>query len=130
MVVIEEVLAGREPPAFTVQFIQWEPEVAAKWLATDKLVMANKQVGEVRQAAIAAATAALADPFEGHLDPASNKFPYEVLKSSFPEGVPPTKKEYYLSDEEFVQHLGMGVDEWESLKQWKRDNKKKAVGLF
>jgi len=37
---IEEVLAGREPPAFTVQFIQWEPEVAEKWLETDPEVMA------------------------------------------------------------------------------------------
>lgn len=40
-VVISEVLAGREPPAFTVQFIQWEPEVAAKWLETDKQQMAE-----------------------------------------------------------------------------------------
>lgn len=32
---IEEVLAGYEPPQFQVQFIQWEPEVAAKWLETD-----------------------------------------------------------------------------------------------
>ena len=38
-VLIEEVLAGREPPAFTVQFIQWEPEIAAKWLATDPKVL-------------------------------------------------------------------------------------------
>ena len=42
------------------------------------------------------------DPFEGYLDPKTNKFPYEVLKSSWPEGMHPTKKEYYLSDEEFV----------------------------
>ena len=39
-VIIDEVLAGREPAGFTVQFIQWEPEVAAKWLETDPEVVA------------------------------------------------------------------------------------------
>lgn len=41
-VVIEEVLAGREPPTFQVQFIQWEPEVAEKWLETDQQFIADK----------------------------------------------------------------------------------------
>ena len=46
MVLIEEVLAGREPPGFTVQFIQWEPEVAAKWLETDSQAMAEAAAEE------------------------------------------------------------------------------------
>jgi hypothetical protein len=47
------------------------------------------------------------DAFNGKLDPNTNKFTYEVLKSSFPEGVASTKKEYYLSDAEFAQFIGM-----------------------
>ena len=47
------------------------------------------------------------------LDPETNKFPYEVLRSSFPDGVESTKKEYYLSDEEFI---GMSKAEWDTLK--------------
>lgn len=70
------------------------------------------------------------DAFAGKLDPNSNKFTYEVLKSSFPEGVAATKKEYYMSTEEFASVLGMSVAEWDALKQWKKDTKKKAVGLF
>ena len=35
------------------------------------------------------------------LDPKTNKFDYELLKGKFPEGVDPTKKETYLSDEQF-----------------------------
>ena len=35
------------------------------------------------------------------LDPKTNKFTYDQLKTAFPEGVDPTKKEAYLSDEEF-----------------------------
>lgn len=53
-----------------------------------------------------------------------------MLKSSFPEGVPPTKKEYYLSDEEFQQYMGMDLASWDALKQHKKDAKKKQVGLF
>ena len=127
MVIFEEVPAGREPPGFTVQFVQWEPEVAAKWLETDPTVV--QQAAEEAKAAVESA-AANASPFEGCLDPNSNKFTYEVLKSSFPEGIKPTAKEYYLSDEEFTQHIGMSRDEWDSLKQWKRDKKKKEIGLF
>ena len=29
--------AGREPPAFITNFIQWEPEVAQAWLDADPL---------------------------------------------------------------------------------------------
>ena len=127
-VIIEEVLAGREPPAFTVQFIQWEPEVAEKWLETDAAVVAERTVEESKVAAAAAAVAN--DAFAGQLDPASNKFTYEVLKSSFPPGVAATKKEYYLSDEEFNTVIGMSMADWEALKQWKRDRKKQDIGLF
>ena len=50
------------------------------------------------------------------LDPETNKFPYEVLRSSFPDGVEATKKEYYLSDEEFQKYIGMPKAEWDTLK--------------
>ena len=83
-VIIEEVLAGREPPGFTVQFIQWEPEVAAKWLETDPEILAAAAAREAEEEVKAAAEAANANPFDGFLDPATNKFPYETLKSSFP----------------------------------------------
>jgi len=55
---------------------------------------------ESKQAAVAEAAAN--DPFAGKLDPETNKFSYEVLKSSFPPGVAGSKKEMYLSDEEFA----------------------------
>lgn len=40
------------------------------------------------------------------------------------------KKEYYLSDEEFQQVIGMPVAEWDQLKLHKQQRKKKDVGLF
>ena len=126
-VMLEEVSAGYEPPAFTVQFIQWEPEVAAKWIATDPTVVAAALAEETKAAAQAALDA---DPFEGFLDPKTNKFPYEELKGIFPKGVKPNMKEYYLSDEEFASVLGMDHAAWGELKKWKQEKKKKEVGLF
>ena len=90
--------------------------------------MAAAAEEESKQAAVAQAAAS--DPFAGKLDPATNKFTYEVLKSSFPPGVVGNKKEYYLSDEEFTQYIGMSKAEWDALKQWKRDRKKQDLGLF
>jgi hypothetical protein len=60
-----------------------------------------------------------AGEFEGHLDPETNKFDYDVLKTSFPEGVKPDCKEAYLSDAEYSQIIGMGRDEFAALKPWK-----------
>lgn len=36
---IQEIYAGREPSHFTVQFAQWEDEIADKWLETDSKVL-------------------------------------------------------------------------------------------
>ena len=53
------------------------------------------------------------------LDPKNNKFSYEALAHSFPEGVDPTKKEAYLSDAEFVKVFGMTSDKFSELKKWR-----------
>ncbi len=50
-VMIEEVSAGYEPPAFQVQFIQWEPEVAAEWIKSDPTVVAANLEEETKAAA-------------------------------------------------------------------------------
>ena len=34
-VAIVDVKPGQEPPEFTVQFIQWEPEIAQQWIDDD-----------------------------------------------------------------------------------------------
>lgn len=50
------------------------------------------------------------DPFEGFLDPKTNKFKYEDLKGKFPEGVRADSKPAYLSDEEFEAVFKMKRD--------------------
>ena len=50
-VMVETVSAGYEPPAFQVQFIQWEPEVAEQWIKDDPTVIAAKLEEETKAAA-------------------------------------------------------------------------------
>ena len=58
------------------------------------------------------------------------KYDLETLKSTFPEGVDPTRKEAYLEDSVFKEVFKMTQDEFYQLKKWKQQNLKKEVGLF
>jgi len=123
-VLIENVEPGREPPSFQSQFIQWEPELAEKWLHEDPKYQAKVAAAEE------AKTEAAKTPFDGYLDPKTNKFDYETLKSSFPKGVKPDAKEYYLSDDEFKTVFGMDMNEFLQNTFPKRVRMKKEHGLY
>ena len=58
--------------------------------------------------------------------------PYSALKDAqdLPSRVDPAKKELSLSDEEFDSTFGMDKVAFSSLPTWKRNAKKKEVGLF
>ncbi|EFJ19773.1 hypothetical protein SELMODRAFT_177604 [Selaginella moellendorffii] len=64
---------------------------------------------------------------------ATGPFSYEILKvksSSNPPGIDVTKRESYLSPEEFKSVFGMEVDQFRALPKWKQDQYKKAADLF
>jgi hypothetical protein len=126
-VTICEVNAGKEPGLFTVNFIQWEPEVAQKWLDEDPLATLKKQS---QLSAEENKAAAELSAFGGFLDPKTNKFTYDQLKGAFPQGVKGSHKEYYLSDADFAKIIGMNVEAYNQLKDWKKTEIKKKVGLF
>jgi advillin len=65
-----------------------------------------------------------------YLDPATNKMDYEQLKGAFPTGVDPARKEAYLPDDKFQEIFGMTPAAFNDLKQWKKNDLKKAKGLF
>uniref|UniRef100_A0A8C8SR12 Villin like n=1 Tax=Pelusios castaneus TaxID=367368 RepID=A0A8C8SR12_9SAUR len=47
-----------------------------------------------------------------------------------PDGVDPTKKEYYLSDADFQDIFGRSKDDFYQMPRWKQQNEKKQYGLF
>ena len=61
-------------------------------------------------------------------------FPLEQLVNmpveELPEGVDPSRKEEYLSVEDFTKVLGMSPAAFSALPRWKQQNLKKAKGLF
>jgi len=61
-------------------------------------------------------------------------YPYEALKNKkfdeLPAGVDPSKKEMYLSDEEFRKVLGMGKADFFAHKDWKKKKLKSEAGIW
>ena len=118
---IVEITPTQEPPIFKVQFPSWDDNYSRRWLIEDafaKLKLDHPTAPIV------------VDPFEGFLNPATNKFPYAVLKSSFPPGVKGSHKEAYLSDEEFTAVFKMSKDAFAALKDWKQTDLRKKASLF
>ncbi|CAF4275399.1 unnamed protein product [Rotaria sp. Silwood2] len=54
----------------------------------------------------------------------------ELRARPLPEGVDPSKIEFYLSDDDFQKELHMTKDEFYALPYWKQTNIKKPLGFF
>lgn len=117
-----------EPFGFTTHFPEWEEEVSQQWLEPDPYTAAMMKIEAEKKAAFDAKWGKKEET--KYSDPNSNIFDIEVLKTSFPEGVDPTRKQDYISNEQFEQAFGMTRDAFNSLKDWKQKDLKKKVGLF
>lgn len=153
---VVEVEAGKEPHGFTAFFPEWRLEKAQKWLEIGEKAEEAKQAEEVQKKAIQAAKTAPKvgagaagsgfkkaenlsqdeikkqeeDRSKLYLDPSERKLSYAELNGQFPKGVDPTKKEAYLTEEEFATVFGMSSAAFTDLKQWKKNDLKKDKGLF
>ena len=67
---------------------------------------------------------------DGFLDPEYHKYTLDELTSSFPEGVKPSLKEAYLTDEQFLATFGMTKETFYDKKLWRQQEMKKKAGLF
>lgn len=117
--VIVTVKHGFEPPAFTGHFGAWDPE---KWSNGKSFDDLKREFGEENTR--------VQDVLEA-LKELNKTYPIEVLKGEIlPPGVDKTKKEHYLSDEDFAEVFGVARNEYLAMPQWKRTDLKKKVGLF
>lgn len=72
-----------------------------------------------------------ADTTTTYLPPSKTGFfTIDVLKHSSPEGVDPSRKEDYLDDASFASHIGVDRAAFAGQPKWKRDQKKKELGIF
>ncbi|XP_045392618.1 villin-like protein isoform X2 [Lemur catta] len=64
----------------------------------------------------------------------SGGLPRELLRhqaaEDLPEGVDPTRKEFYLSDSDFQDIFGRSKEEFYSMAKWKQQQEKKRLGFF
>jgi hypothetical protein len=61
--------------------------------------------------------------------PVSGTFSLDDLRAGV-AGIDVTRKEEYLAPEVFAQVFGMGIAAFKAMRRWKRDIKKREVGLF
>lgn len=123
---------------FTSQFLVWDPEYTqknkyidpyeAKMAAIakakaehDAKIFGDAPAPEVKEVPVPVATAS-----------SSGTYNVEDLKTNnFPDGaVDLTKKETYLTDNDFQEVFGMDRASFDAQAKWKRDAAKKKVGLF
>eukprot|EP00730_Choanoeca_flexa_P008954 TRINITY_DN12561_c0_g5_i1.p1 TRINITY_DN12561_c0_g5~~TRINITY_DN12561_c0_g5_i1.p1 ORF type:complete len:835 (+),score=300.76 TRINITY_DN12561_c0_g5_i1:1495-3999(+) len=112
---------GREPTNFRCHFFAWDDEKWSNGMNYDELKAA---LGKGETVAISADEAL--EAFS-----TSRKFTYDQLRTNdIPDEVDKTRKQEYLSDEDFKEVFGMTRGAFHALPQWKQSAAKKKVGLF
>jgi len=110
---VYRVNAGNEPPMFSACFLGWDPVAAGNTGDSYEKAVASLQ----------SASAVLAEY--------SRTYTYEELKAKPPPATcDATNLEHYLSDAEFATIFKVDRASFAAQPKWKRDNSKKAAGLF
>eukprot|EP00210_Caulerpa_lentillifera_P006663 g6366.t1 len=155
---VATVFSGKEPPTFTCYFLGWDdtrnPEFVDPYKA--KLEMLEAEQAEDSELAKLAAerrkkfvdpktkadNAPVAEPSTPPVEssPPTTEFKFKPLKDFFPledlkgmkseGGIDVTRKEDYLSEEEFEAVFGMNRAKFKELATWRQKAKKQELGLF
>lgn len=124
---ILQIKQGFEPPNFTCHFHAWDPACWSQGKSYDELkkeLAASNPKGDLGSMGPTSATAVLS-AFSGQTYTMA-----QLTAKDLPEGVDPTKKEQYLSEDEFKKILGVSKSEFNAMPAWKGNNLKKKAGLF
>uniref|UniRef100_A0A670ZX91 Villin like n=1 Tax=Pseudonaja textilis TaxID=8673 RepID=A0A670ZX91_PSETE len=128
------VKQGHEPLNFTGWFTAWDPY---KWSDGKSYEQMKSSLGDVSAISeITMVSTSNCSNTNTTLQEANEigTFPRDLLINKtvdeLPEGVDPTKKEYFLSDAEFFDIFGKTKDAFYQMPTWKQQNEKKQFGLF
>jgi len=150
------VQAGAEPLMFSKEFVDWDPEYFSNHTFLDPYAARLKALEEAKAVkppaparqlkhvepkagAVVAPTpepetpppaVAAPPPAPAPVASANGTFSPAALREGVPPGVVATNKEDYLSPADFMSVFGMDKAALAAMPKWKRDAKKKEVGLF
>ncbi|XP_073490475.1 villin-1 [Aquarana catesbeiana] len=130
------VKQGFEPPTFTGWFHAWDP---FKWENTKSYEQLKAELGDTDtiDGVSSDFSSSILDSFTAKTNLNTlvlTTYPADLLVNKNPDelppGVDPTRKEDFLSNEDFERILGISMAEFKALPEWKKQNLKKASGLF
>ncbi|XP_029566748.1 villin-1-like isoform X1 [Salmo trutta] len=134
------VKQGFEPPTFTGWFHAWDPHMWSGGKSYQELKAELGDATDIIQITVDRTTSnstqknsknigePLLSPTVGATFPADKLLNRQT--EDLPDGVDPTKKEEYLSNDDFALILGVSRVEFYSMPTWKQQNLKKEKGLF
>uniref|UniRef100_A0A8C1WLV1 Villin-1 n=1 Tax=Cyprinus carpio TaxID=7962 RepID=A0A8C1WLV1_CYPCA len=105
------VKQGFEPPTFTGWFHAWDPQ---KWSGGKSYDQLKAELGTATDLIEITVVEKLVN----------------VQTEDLPDGVDPTRKEDYLSNDDFKLIMGISRNDFYALPSWKQLNLKKKMGLF
>ncbi|NP_001080503.1 villin 1 S homeolog [Xenopus laevis] len=122
-----------EPPTFTGWFLAWDP---FKWENMKSYNDLKSELGDTstfEQISLEITTQQFTAQTQIST-PSYQTYPSEMLVNKTPDELPPgvdtTRKEEYLSTDEFRIIFGMTRSEFQALPEWRKQNIKKTKGLF
>jgi len=140
---VYRVLAGSEPPSFTCHFFGWDDKKANDF--EDPYLKSLNKMGQAKGVASpklgGGAAAAAASPSApaalqrvgasdiGFLDPNTNKFTTAQIVAGV-ANMDTSRKEAYLSDDEFMKIFKMDRDKFAAQPKWKQTEEKKKNKMF
>nr|XP_034983611.1 villin-1 isoform X2 [Zootoca vivipara] len=129
------VKQGYEPPTFTGWFLAWDPLKGTEKKSYEELkaeLVDEDNLGQITSEILDAKTVFTANTTLGGIS--LSTYPLEKLMNvsaeELPSDVNPSRKEDYISDEDFLSVFGMSRQNFAALPQWKQQNLKKEKGLF
>ncbi|XP_051566056.1 villin-1-like [Myxocyprinus asiaticus] len=132
------VKQGFEPPTFTGWFHAWDPQ---KWSGGKSYDQLKSELGDATD--LIKITVDMTQPITNQTNskdsggmmprPVAQTFPPDKLVNiteDLPDGVDPTRKEDYLSNDDFALIMGISRLDFYAMPAWKQLNLKKEKGLF
>ncbi|XP_075037159.1 villin-1 isoform X2 [Mixophyes fleayi] len=133
IIVVKE---GFEPPTFTGWFHAWDPFKFENRKSYEELKAELGGASEIDQIASEFSQTQL-NSFSAQTNLGSlvlKSYPADALLNKtteeLPPGVDPSKKEEYLSTEDFTRIFGISRTDFQAMPDWKKQNIKKSKGLF